>query len=161
MNLLIVPFKVISEKDMAFLSNGIFDMLTSRLAQHNKVVVTDRDDANIDIESSEIEFNLTAIEKSGNKLGADYVLWGVLKESNDTFNMEIKMVDVKGGKEVIDFSVYDKRIDEIIPAISDISSEINKKVFESVDTFIMKTDGKEKDTSNIHIHPDKLMDNKE
>ena len=38
----LLPFKINAEKDMTFLQNGIFDMLTSRLSKEGEVIVISR-----------------------------------------------------------------------------------------------------------------------
>ncbi|MGD8990858.1 MAG: hypothetical protein PVI00_05325, partial [Desulfobacterales bacterium] len=41
----LLPFKINAEKDMSFLQNGIFDMLTSRLSKEGEVQVISRQEA--------------------------------------------------------------------------------------------------------------------
>ena len=41
----LLPFKINAEKDMSFLQNGIFDMLTSRLSKEGEVEVIGRQEA--------------------------------------------------------------------------------------------------------------------
>ena len=45
----IIPFKMNAEKDLIFLQNGIYDMLSSRLASSDKVQVIGREETEKEI----------------------------------------------------------------------------------------------------------------
>ncbi|MDP3284001.1 MAG: hypothetical protein Q8M56_06210, partial [Desulfobacterales bacterium] len=66
----ILPFNIHSEKDLSFLQRGIGEMLSTRLAFENKVMVIVKEEAGTVAVKTDEKTALAA----GEKAGADYVL---------------------------------------------------------------------------------------
>ena len=72
---LILPFTIHSDKDLSFLRKGVADMLASRLAIKDRVVVIDRTDAALKQEKIPEEINADAAVALGESSQSNYVLF--------------------------------------------------------------------------------------
>ncbi len=160
----IVPFKVNAEKNLSFLKDGIVDMLSSRLYWEDKVVVLNRQTVEKAAASVAGTLNESNARKLGEKLGADYVLFGSLTVFGNSVSIDAKMVDVAGKKQPLTFFNQSQGMDQVIPAVNLFASEINEKEFGRVmetrrvapspQAPAPKTGQAETD---IRAHPDKLF----
>ena len=160
----IVPFKVNAEKNLSFLKDGIVDMLSSRLYWEDKVAVVNRQTVEKAAASVAGTLNESNARKLGEKLGADYVLFGSLTVFGNSVSIDAKMVDVAGKKQPLTFFNQSQGMDQVIPAVNLFASEINEKEFGRVmetrrvapspQAPAPKTGQAETD---IGAHPDKLF----
>ena len=127
----LLPFKINAEKDMSFLQNGIYDMLTTRLSKDDEVVVIGR---------QEVENTITAMgspdvadeslaRKIGSRLNADYTLFGSLTVLGNSISLDAKMVDVTNNTPSTSFSEQSQDLGGIITKVNQIAAEINTKIF--------------------------------
>ena len=102
----VLPFKINAEKDLSFLRNGIFDMLSSRLSEPDKVQVLSRTEVEKVVEK-EIgpaetgSIDEAAARRIGGQLKADYVLYGSLTMFGNSLSIDAKMLDVAGRLEAL------------------------------------------------------------
>jgi TolB-like protein len=101
----LLPFKINAEKDMSFLQNGIFDMLTSRLSKEGEVEVINRQNAESAFKAAGSPDPLTesAARNIGGGLNADYTLFGSVTVLGNSISIDAKMVDVAGQKPTASF----------------------------------------------------------
>ncbi len=125
----IVPFKINAEKDLTFLKDGIIDMFSSRLSWEEKVKVVSGQEMTKVLEAVDSPLNESKAQKIGVELGADYVLFGSLTVFGNSVSIDAKVVDVSGNKPSLAFFNQIKGVEEVIPEINLIASDINEKVF--------------------------------
>ena len=94
----LLPFKINAEKDLTFLQNGIFDMLSSRLADPGKVVVLSRAEIDTALAGTIGPQDEATARKLGQTLSANYVLFGSLTMFGDSLSIDAKMTDVSGAE---------------------------------------------------------------
>ncbi|MFZ0612647.1 MAG: CsgG/HfaB family protein, partial [Desulfobacterales bacterium] len=130
----VLPFKMNAEKDLSFLRNGIFDMLSSRLSDPEKVQVISR----ADVEKVMAEetgpaatgpVDEATARKIGQKLSADFVLFGSLTMFGNSLSIDAKMIDVAGTRPPVTASAQSSDMGAVIPQIDQFAAEINTKVF--------------------------------
>lgn len=92
----ILPFDVHDKTDMAFLQEGILDMLGSRLAWQDNVEIINKSRTRAALASVEGFDGDSRALLLGGKLQADYVLFGSLTEFGESVSIDAKMVDVSG-----------------------------------------------------------------
>ena len=136
----LLPFKINAEKDMTFLQNGIFDMLTSRLSKEGEVVVIGRQEAESAVESLG---GLAAVDESlarkvGSQLNADYTLFGSLTVLGNSISIDAKMVDVTGNTPTTSFFEQSQDLGGVITKINGIAAQINTNVFDRQPTIAQK-----------------------
>lgn len=157
----IIPFKINAEKDMTFLKDGVFDMLSSRLSSGENVEVIGREEIEKVVKS--VEGMLITEGKArevGAKLEADYVLFGSLTIFGESISIDSKMVDVAGNRKTIAFFNQTRGIGEVIPKINNFVGEINEKVFGRVmlSKEVPAKQTQPVQTDNIYAHPEKLVE---
>jgi len=174
----LLPFKVNAEKDMSFLQNGIFDMLTSRLSSAGKVEVLERRDAEKAVEaiagSQPIDENLA--RKIGQNANADFVLFGSLTVFGNSISIDAKMVDVSGSRETMNFFDQSQDFGALITKINMMAADINTNLFGRTTVASQpalqpqatqtqpapaaqdQTQAKQPDPTDIHAHPEKLLE---
>jgi TolB-like protein len=125
----LLPFKINAEKDLTYLQNGIFDMLSSRLTDPGKVKVMSRTEIDDALAGAAGPQDEAAARNLGETLGADHVLFGSLTKFGDSFSIDAKMVDVTGSMPTT--AVFEQSPDAggIIPSIDRFASDINGRVF--------------------------------
>jgi TolB-like protein len=126
----LLPFKINAEKDLTYLQNGIFDMLSSRLSDPGKVQVLSRGEIDIALAGAAGPQDETAARDLGKKLGTDYVLYGSLTMFGDSLSIDAKMLDVSGAKPPVAVFSQSPDVGGIIPAIDRFATDINARVFD-------------------------------
>ena len=124
----LLPFKINAEKDMSYLQNGIFDMLTSRLSKEGEVVVIGRQEAESAVRAlgGLAAVNEPLARKIGSQLNADYTLFGSLTVFGDSISIDAKMVDVSGNTPTRSFFEQAEDLGGVITRINLIAAQINE-----------------------------------
>ena len=124
----LLPFKINAEKDMSYLQNGIFDMLTSRLSKEGQVVVIGRQEAESAMQAlgGPAAVNEPLARKIGSQLNADYTLFGSLTVFGDAISIDAKMVDVSGNTPTRSFFEQAEDLGGVITKINLIAAQINE-----------------------------------
>ena len=154
LRVVVLPFSVHASKDLSFLREGIVDMLTSRLSSQDCVVVSRKDTLQVlgDLSGPVNEETARAV---GGKLGADYVLFGSLTVLGSSTSLDGKMVDVHQKRPTLTFFKQGKGLDDVIPQIDFLATEINQKVFgRSAVVQELAPSGEQRD---IYAHPENLL----
>jgi TolB-like protein len=125
----IFPFTMNTPSDLAYLKDGIRDMLTSRLVWQGKVQIIDRAATDQAVRTRK---NALAPEEAvalGKGLKADYVLFGSVTAMGKAVSIDAKMLSTSGGTEPVDLYTQANSLDEVIPKVNQFAEEINRKAF--------------------------------
>ena len=125
----IVPFKVNAEKDMSFLRDGVYDMLSTRLTKEGEVEVLNRQTVEKALPAHRGPLTEAAGRELGRKLAADYVLFGSLTVLGNSISLDAKMVDVAGAKPTMSFFEQSEDAGGIISRINAMAADVNEKMF--------------------------------
>jgi TolB-like protein len=127
----LLPFTINSDKDLSFLKDGIFDMLTSRLSKEGQVEVLAREQIEpaLKAEAASGKINETTARKIGTRLNADFVLFGSLTVLGENVSIDAKMLDISGGKPTMNFFDQSQDLGSVITKINLIAADINEKMF--------------------------------
>ena len=125
----IVPFKVNAEKDMSFLRDGVYDMLSTRLTKEGEVEVLNRQTVEKALPATAGPLTEAAGRELGRKLAADFVLFGSLTVLGNSISLDAKMVDVAGAKPTMSFFEQSEDAGGIITRISAMAAAVNEKMF--------------------------------
>lgn len=125
----VLPFEIIAPEDLAYIQDGIVQMLHSRLVWKDKVSV-------IEQKRTETQFNQIKdrnsdrrIEILAKSLSSDYIITGSITHFADAFSIDTRIYDIQN-KQWMAFSEQSTAINDLIPKMSAISAKINKKVFD-------------------------------
>jgi len=160
----LLPFKINSEKDLSFLKDGIFDMLSTRLAQEGRVEVISREQAEGAVQSTAGSgtINEAGARSVGTRLKADFVLFGSLTVLGDNVSIDAKMVDITGGKPTMTFYDQSPDLGAVITKINLIAADINAKIFGQIPVAAAKAPApaakpQKPPKDSIHAHPEKVL----
>jgi len=167
----LLPFKINSDKDLSFLQDGIFDMLTTRLSKEGQVDVIGRTQTEEAIQAAAPSgaINESVARGIGTRLNADFVLFGSLTVLGNNVSIDAKMVDVSGGRPTMTFFDQGQDLGAVITKINLIAADINEKVFgETKVAAAAETPGAVKKSpsvaqqpapkSDIYAHPEKVLE---
>ncbi len=160
----LLPFKINSEKDLSFLKDGIFDMLSTRLAKEGRVEVIGRTEAEAAMQSTagSERINEAVARDIGTRLNADFVLFGSLTVLGSNVSIDSKMVDITGAKPTMTFYDQSQDLGAVITKINLIAADINNKMFGQTPVAAAKAPAPtakppESPKSDIHAHPEKVL----
>ena len=125
----VLPFSMHAPPDLAYLQDGVRDMLTSRLAWEGKVQVVDRNSVSQAMKGSKGDLPPEEAKRIGKSLKADYVLFGSLTALGQSVSIDAKMASITGNAEPVSLYTQTKSMDEVIPQINRFAQNINQKVF--------------------------------
>lgn len=125
----ILPFKINAAEDLTYLQEGILDMLTSRIAWEDKILVIEKDLCRKAYERYDGNIKEETARKIGHELGANYVLFGSITIFGNSASLDAKIVDLKGRRPAVTVYEYSRGMDGIIPKINEFATSINDKIF--------------------------------
>ncbi len=124
----VLPWTVLSAKDMDFVKKAVMDMLTSRIGAKGSVEVARADIVRSVLqEVSNGEVTEGAALETGKRLGVDYVLYGSLSFMGELVSMDAKLLDVAGGASTAFYS-EGKGLDSVIGLTGKIASGVVKHI---------------------------------
>ena len=127
----VLPFKINAEKDLTFLRDGIFDMLSTRLAKEGQVEVLSRGEVDAAMQSAAASgaVNEAAARSIGTRLNADFVLFGSLTVLGENVSIDSKMVDISSSQPTMTFFDQSQDLGAVITKINLMAADINDKMF--------------------------------
>ncbi|WP_373501343.1 FG-GAP-like repeat-containing protein [Desulfococcus sp.] len=125
---LILPFNIHSDKDLSFLKNGIQDMLGTRLTKPGKLQPISKEAA---LKSSR---GIVAIDEKtagslGEKMGADYVVFGSLTVFGDSISTDARLLDTGRKKILLSFNESGKESGDVIAHIDRFAGKVDETLF--------------------------------
>ena len=161
----VLPFKINSEKDLSFLRDGIFDMLSTRLAEEGQVEVISRAkvDEALQTGAKSGTINEAIAHGIGTELNADYVVFGSLTVLGQNVSIDTKVVDISGAKPTMTFFDQSNDLGAVITKINLMAAEINNKVLgrqtstTQAATTTPEPSSQPAEKPNIHAHPESVL----
>ena len=121
----VLPFSLHSADNIEYVRQGIGDMLSSRIAVADKIVVTRKEAAQEALKKSgSKDLSMKDAQDIGKKLNADYVVWGSITKIGKSISIDGKLIDVASGKSDVGISSESQTLDEVIPKINDFSQRV-------------------------------------
>ena len=153
---LILPFKIHSQKNLTYLQDGIRDMLFSRLAHEDKVLFIPEEDVQKAIKNQGLPQTERAAITLGKTLAADYVVLGSLTILGANISTDGKFIDIGKGKSVVNFNRLGTNSSAIIKHVDQFAAEIRHKAF-NINALSHQQPFVPAATGDIHQHPEKLI----
>jgi hypothetical protein len=159
---LVLPFTIHADKDLAYLKKGVADMLASRLALKDKVVVINRTDSSLTTAEIPEPINAAAAVALGAKSRSDYVLFGSLTVLGNSVSTDASFFDVHQKQAVLNFSEVGSTQGDIISHINLLAVRIKEEVFGRKSLASRpppkQSTAKQETGSVSRKHPEKLLD---
>ncbi len=125
---LVLPFKINSERNRDYLKDGIYDMISTRLAQSGNAISLGRQDVKLALKGLVESVSEANAANIGKKVSADYVIFGSLTVLGKSISTDARFFDVHTGKSVVTFHESGKSTEDIIPHIDNFTARINETV---------------------------------
>lgn len=125
----IVPFSANAKDDISFLIKGIRDMLATRLAWQDKVVVVEPDLVSRAMAKVKPPYSDQKARELGKAMGADAVVFGSVTVLGKSVSMDARVIRVKGDQPALTAYVAASGMDQVIPNINQFAQRINAEIF--------------------------------
>jgi TolB-like protein len=120
----VLPWKVNAPGDVDYLKRAIVDMLSSRIGSSQAVELVKTNAIRDALgENGPEDITDEVAEEVGNKVGADYVLFGSLSVMGDSLSLDAKLVDVGEGS-ITPFYFRGKGIDSLVDMTEKMASSV-------------------------------------
>jgi TolB-like protein len=126
---LILPFAINADKDLAYLKNGVAEMLASRLAAIDGVQVIPAGDSGLDPAKIPEAPDAQSAADLGAAARADYVLFGSLTVFGDSVSTDARFLDVRQKQARLNFSETGSARGEVINHINLLAERIKEEIF--------------------------------
>ncbi|MBA4366113.1 MAG: hypothetical protein C0403_00540 [Desulfobacterium sp.] len=125
----VLPFQINAEKEMEYLQKGVSEILESRLAGNQEIVVVSPV-AKADFEAfKKIATRPEEIRNIYKEWNIDYVVYGSITIVGKHASLDVKVVNISGDQGPWSFFRKMNTMDDLIPATEGIANEIGKTVF--------------------------------
>jgi hypothetical protein len=159
---LVLPFTIHADKDLAYLRKGVSDMLASRLASKDKVMVVGSTDSSLKTEQIPATIDAATALALGAKSRSDYVLFGSLTVFGNNISTDASFFDVHQKQPLLNFSEVGNAQGEVISHINLLAVRIKEEVFgrktRPAPPPVAPSSDKPQSGSVSRQHPEKLLD---
>ncbi len=146
----IIPFEIHSQKELSYIGDGIHQMLTSRLAWKERVLVAESNEL-----ASAPNDSMAAVAVA---TAADYVISGSLTEFNGAFSVDTTVFKPSDNTSETFFGQASS-MEEIIPELDILAAKINHRLFNRKTAALetVKDTSADPEIFDIRANPEKLM----
>jgi TolB-like protein len=125
----ILPFQIHSQENLDYLREGIYDMLSSRIAAEGKIIVLER----TAVERAFYDERPTRLDepvakKIGMRVGADYIVLGSLTKIGDYISLDARLISITEDKPPLGAFTQHRGIEEMMVKIGEFAQDIGYKI---------------------------------
>jgi TolB-like protein len=125
----ILPFQIHSQENLDYLREGIYDMLSSRIAAEGKIVVVERSVVERAFyEERPMRLDETVAKRIGMRAGADYIVLGSLTKIGDYISLDARLISITEEKPPLGAFTQHKGIEETMLKIGEFAQDIGYKI---------------------------------
>ena len=125
----ILPFQIHSQENLDYLREGIYDMLSSRIAAEGKIIVVERTAVERAFyEERPMRLDETVAKKIGMRVGADYIVLGSLTKIGDYISLDARLISITEDKPPLGAFTQHKGIEEMMLKIGEFAQDIGYKI---------------------------------
>jgi hypothetical protein len=159
---LILPFNIHADKDLVYLRKGVADMLASRLALKDRIVVVGSTDSSLKVEEIPETIDAAAALALGATSASDYVLIGSLTVFGNSVSTDASFFDIHQKQPLLTFSEVGNAQGEVISHINLLAARIKEEIFgrkpRTTPPPVAQSSPKPESGSLSRQHPEKLLD---
>ncbi|MCP4683641.1 MAG: hypothetical protein GY864_15025 [Desulfobacterales bacterium] len=126
--IVVLPFTMNADRDLAFMQEGIMDMLASRLTWKGQVSVVEKGKVRKKLAELEGPMDNDMALAVGRAFGADYVILGSLTIFGESVSIDARIVDVSKTDELLTAFNQSEGMDGVIPTINRFAQDINSGI---------------------------------
>ena len=125
----ILPFQIHSQENLDYLREGIYDMLSSRIAAEGKVIVVERTAVERAFyEERPMRLDETVAKRIGMRVGADYIVLGSFTKIGDYISLDARLISITEEKPPLGAFTQHKGIEEMMLKIGEFAQDIGYKI---------------------------------
>jgi TolB-like protein len=125
----ILPFQIHSAENLAYLKEGIYDIISSRLTASGEIHVIGKSRIeNVLIEMRPARITEEVAREAGTRLKADYVVMGSITKIGDFISLDARLIDTKGGKPPSGAFAQTRGLDQLMAKVDEFARDIWGKV---------------------------------
>ena len=129
----VLPFSVHSAESIDYVKQGIWDMLSSRIAVTDKIEVISKDSVLQAMKGKEgKDLAVQDIYGLGKKMNADFVVYGSITKFGNSISIDGKLVDIAANKSTVSLFTQSQGMDEVIAKINDFARNIDNNILGTV-----------------------------
>ena len=129
----VLPFAVHSAESIDYIGQGIWDMLSSRIAVTDKIAVISKDSVLQALKGKEgKDLALQDIYGLGKKMNADFVVYGSITKFGNSISIDGKLIDIAANKSTVSLFTQSQGMDEVIVKINDFARNIDNNILGTV-----------------------------
>ena len=125
----ILPFQIHSQENLDYLREGIYDMLSSRIASEGKIIVIERTAVERAFyEERPMRLDEIVAKRIGMRVGADYIVLGSLTKIGDYISLDARLISITEEKPPLGAFTQHKGIEEMMLKIGEFAQDIGYKI---------------------------------
>ena len=129
----VLPFSVHSAESIDYVKQGIWDMLSSRIAVTDKIEVISKDSVLQAMKGKEgKDLAIQDIYGLGKKMNADFVVYGSITKFGNSISIDGKLVDIAANKSTVSLFTQSQGMDEVMVKINDFARNIDNHILGTV-----------------------------
>ncbi|MDA8137729.1 MAG: outer membrane protein assembly factor BamA [Desulfobacteraceae bacterium] len=129
LTVLVLPVQVNAQKELSYLRNQIAGVLAQRLEKEGAKTIT-LNDSEIDSALHTVEGGLDQIRAMARDRKADKVIWGSFTVFDESFSLDLRLLDVKEGAAPQRFFAQGQRLEDLITITNDLGDQISLALFQ-------------------------------
>jgi TolB-like protein len=129
----VLPFALHSGESIDYVRQGIWDMLSSRIAVTDKIDVISKDAVLQALKGKEgKDLALQDIYGLGKRMNADFVVYGSITKIGNSMSIDGKLIDIAANKSAVSLFAQSQGMDEVIVKINDFARNIDNHILGTV-----------------------------
>ena len=129
----VLPFSVHSAESIDYVKQGIWDMLSSRIAVADKIQVVSKDSVLQAMKGKEgKDLSIQDIYGLGKKMNADFIVYGSITKFGNSISIDGQLVDIAANKSTVSLFTQSPGMDEVIVKINDFARNIDNQILGTV-----------------------------
>jgi len=125
----ILPFQIHSAEDLSYLKEGIYDVISSRLAASGAIDVIGKSSIErVLAEMRPPRLTEDVAKEAGARLKADYVVLGSITKIAEFISLDARLIDTTGKKPASGAFAQTKGLDELMGKVDEFARDIRGKI---------------------------------
>lgn len=136
----VLPFAVNSAENIDYVRQGVWVMLSSRIAVPDKIDVISREAVSAELKSTAAkELTSDDVLAIGKRLGAHYVVWGSITKIGNNVSIDGKMTNIATSKSTVSLFTQTEGMNDLIPKVNDFAQRIHRNILGLPETALPAT----------------------
>jgi TolB-like protein len=124
----VLPFTVHSEEDLSYLRNGIWDIISTRIIVEGEIEAVEKPLVERFLPDLGDEVTDQGARWLGNRVGADYVVYGSITKVGEYISLDAKVVHVPGTRPTSSAFAEHKGVDEVMTKVATFAQDIANRI---------------------------------